>query len=261
MATPKLQTHNLCVSFTRHGRTTVAVDHINLSLSDGEFVAVVGPSGSGKSTFLMAVDGLVPLSKGSVSVNGQTICGPGPDRAVVFQDDCLLPWRTVIENVAYGLELAGRPKRERLRIAAELITLTGLQGFEHFHPRQLSGGMRQRVNIARALAADPQVLLLDEPFSGLDSQTRETMQAELLKIWGERRKTAVFVTHQIDEAVYLADRVVAFSARPARIVQEWHIPFARPRPLELKQSPQQREIEGQIWQVVRWQGAPRQAQS
>jgi NitT/TauT family transport system ATP-binding protein len=254
MGSPKLQTHHLCVTFTRHGRTTTAVDNINLSLEEGEFLAVVGPSGSGKSTFLMALDGLIPLSGGSVSVNGQPINGPGPDRAVVFQDDCLLPWRTVIDNIAYGLELAGRGKAERLRIARELIALAGLQGFEHFHPRQLSGGMRQRVNIARALAADPEVLLLDEPFSGLDSQTREIMQAELLKIWGSRRKTAIFVTHQIDEAVYLADRVVAFSARPARVVQEWRIPFARPRPLELKQSPEHRDIEGEIWQVVRQQG-------
>ena len=252
---PKLQAHDICVTFIGRGRTTVAVEGVNLSLRDGEFVAIVGPSGSGKSTFLMALDGLVPLSGGSVSVDGKLTNGPGRDRAVVFQDASLLPWRTVIQNVAYGLEIAGRPKAERLKIASELITLTGLRGFENFYPQQLSGGMRQRVNIARALAADPQVLLLDEPFSGLDAQTRETMQSELLKIWDERKKTAVFVTHQIDEAVYLADRVIAFSARPARIVQEWQIPFARPRPLELKQSPEHRAIENEIWHIVRQQGA------
>lgn len=252
---PKLQTHDLSVSFTKHGRTIVAVDRVNVSLNDGEFVAIVGPSGSGKSTFLMALDGLITPSSGSISVNGKSINGPGQDRAVVFQDACLLPWRTIIDNIAYGLELAGRPKQERLRIAHELIALTGLKGFENFHPQQLSGGMRQRVNIARALAADPEVLLLDEPFSGLDSQTRETMQSELLKIWGERRKTAVFVTHQIDEAVYLADRVIAFSARPARIVQEWRIPFDRPRQLELKHTREHRDIENEIWHVVREQGA------
>jgi NitT/TauT family transport system ATP-binding protein len=203
----------------------------------------------------MALDGLVPLTHGLVSVNGIATHGPGPDRAVVFQDASLLPWRTIIQNVAYGLELAGRPKAERLEIAAELIALTGLRGFEHFYPQQLSGGMRQRVNIARALAADPEVLLLDEPFSGLDAQTRETMQSELLKIWDERKKTALFVTHQIDEAVYLADRVICFSARPARIVQEWLIPFERPRSLEIKHSQAHRDIEGEIWQVVRQQGA------
>jgi NitT/TauT family transport system ATP-binding protein len=251
---PKLQTRDLCVTFTRHGQSTVAVDHINLSLHEGEFVAIVGPSGSGKSTFLMALDGLIAPSSGTVAVDGRVTTGPGSDRAVVFQDASLLPWRTVLQNVAYGLELAGRPKQERLAIAQELIGLAGLRGFEHYYPQQLSGGMRQRVNIARALAADPEVLLLDEPFSGLDAQTREIMQGELLKIWDERKKTAVFVTHQIDEAVYLADRVVAFSARPARIVQEWHIPFERPRPLDLKHDPKHREVENDIWQVVRTQG-------
>lgn len=250
---PKLQAENVHVAFRSRNRETVAVEGVNLALSGGEFVAIVGPSGSGKSTFLMALDGLVPLTGGSVSVDGQKISGPGPDRAVVFQDASLLPWRTVLDNVAYGLELAGRSKRERYEIARSLIELAGLKGFEAFYPRQLSGGMQQRVNIARALAADPEVLLLDEPFSGLDAQTRETMQSELLKIWDEQKKTAVFVTHQIDEAVYLADRVIAFSARPARIVAEWRIPFERPRSLELKQSEEVRNIEREIWHVVRAQ--------
>lgn len=250
-ASPKLEARDMSVTFTTHGTNTVAVDGVNLSVKDREFVAIVGPSGSGKTTFLMALDGLVTLSGGSVAVDGATVNRPGPDRAVVFQDASLLPWRTVIDNVAYGLELAHRPKQERLAIARELIALTGLAGFESYYPRQLSGGMRQRVNIARALAADPQVLLLDEPFSGLDAQTRETMQSELLKIWDERKKTAIFVTHQIDEAVYLADRVIAFSARPAKIVQEWHIPFERPRPLDIKQSTEHREYEREIWHTVR----------
>jgi NitT/TauT family transport system ATP-binding protein len=252
---PKLLLKDACVAFTSRRGDVLAVDRINLSVRDGEFIAIVGPSGSGKSTFLMALDGLVPLSGGSISVDGQATHGPGQDRAVVFQDACLLPWRTIIQNVAYGLELAGRPKAERLGLARELIALTGLRGFENHYPRQLSGGMRQRVNIARALAADPEVLLLDEPFSGLDAQTRETMQSELLKIWDERKKTAIFVTHQIDEAVYLADRVIAFSARPARIIQEWRIPFERPRPIELKQSAQHRLLEDEIWQVLRREGS------
>lgn len=251
----KLEARDVGVSFTKNGQTTIAVQGVNLTMRDGEFVAIVGPSGSGKSTFLMALDGLIPLSAGTISVNGNPVKGPGRDRAVVFQDSSLLPWRTVIENIAYGLELAGRPKQERLSIARDLIGLAGLRGFDDFYPAQLSGGMRQRVNIARALAADPEVLLLDEPFSGLDAQTRETMQAELLKIWGETKKTAIFVTHQIDEAVYLADRVVAFSARPAKIVKEWLVPFPRPRPLEIKQSREQRDIENEIWHVVREQGA------
>jgi NitT/TauT family transport system ATP-binding protein len=251
----KLAAEDVAVTYHSRGRETLAVSGVSLTMADGEFVAIVGPSGSGKSTFLMALDGLLPVSAGHISVNGRTVTGPGPDRAVVFQDASLLPWRTVLDNVTYGPELAHRPKREREEIGLALIELTGLAGFESYYPRQLSGGMQQRVNMARALAADPEVLLLDEPFSGLDAQTRETMQGELLKIWDERKKTAVFVTHQIDEAVYLADRVIAFSARPARIVQEWRIPFERPRPLELKQSPEVRDLEREIWHVVRAEGS------
>lgn len=254
VATPKLQAHEVSVTFKSRGKALVAVDRVSLSIRDGEFVAIVGPSGSGKSTFLMAIDGLVPLSGGKVSIDGTQVSGPGRSRSVVFQDASLLPWRTVLGNVVYGCEIAGWPKGDRTRVARELIELVGLSDFQSFYPRQLSGGMCQRVNIARALAADPEVLLLDEPFSGLDAQTRETMQSELLKIWDERKKTALFVTHQIDEAVYLADRVVAFSARPARIVQEWVIPFERPRCLEIKQTPEHREIEAEIWHVVRQQG-------
>jgi len=250
----KLVAEDVAVTYQSRGRETLAVSGVNLTLADGEFVAIVGPSGSGKSTFLMAVDGLIPLSAGRITVNGRTVTRPGADQAVVFQDASLLPWRTVLDNVTYGLELAHRPKREREEIGRALINVTGLGGFEGYYPRQLSGGMQQRVNIARALAADPEVLLLDEPFSGLDAQTRETMQGELLKIWDERKKTAVFVTHQIDEAVYLADRVIAFSARPARIVAEWKVPFERPRPLELKQSPEGHALEREIWHVVRAEG-------
>jgi NitT/TauT family transport system ATP-binding protein len=252
---PKLVAEDVGVTYQSRGRQTLAVSGVNLTVADGEFVAIVGPSGSGKSTFLMAVDGLLPLSAGRIAVNGRTVTNPGADRAVVFQDACLLPWRNVLDNVTYGLELAHRPKKDRDKIGRDLIDLTGLTGFETYYPRQLSGGMQQRVNIARALAADPEVLLLDEPFSGLDAQTRETMQGELLKIWDERKKTAIFVTHQIDEAVYLADRVIAFSARPARIVAEWKVPFERPRPLELKQSAAVRDLEREIWHVVRAEGS------
>ena len=255
---PKLVAEDVGVTYQSRGRETAAVAGVNLTMADGEFVAIVGPSGSGKSTFLMAVDGLIPLSAGCITVNGRTVTRPGPDRSVVFQDASLLPWRTVLGNVTYGLELAHRPKKEREEIGRALLNVTGLSGFETFYPRQLSGGMQQRVNIARALAADPEVLLLDEPFSGLDAQTRETMQGELLKIWDERKKTAIFVTHQIDEAVYLADRVIAFSARPARIVAEWKVPFERPRPLELKQSQEGRDLEREIWHVVRSEGTVNQ---
>jgi NitT/TauT family transport system ATP-binding protein len=248
---PKILVEDACVSFGHRGKSFIAVDGVNLKVREGEFVAIVGPSGSGKSTFLMALDGLVPLARGNIEVNGVRVTGPGQDRAVVFQDASLLPWRSVLDNVSYGLELAGCSKQKRYAIARDLIALAGLKGFENFYPSKLSGGMRQRVNIARALAADPEALLLDEPFSGLDAQTRETMQSELLKIWDERKKTAIFVTHQIDEAVFLADRVIAFSKCPARIVSEWNIPLARPRRLEVKQSPEHRRIEAEIWQVLR----------
>lgn len=250
----KLTVSKACVTFVNRGSNFTAVDGIDLQVREGEFVVIVGPSGSGKSTFLMALDGLVPLSSGMIEIDGNRVSKPGQDRAVVFQDASLLPWRTILDNVAYGLELSGTPREERRERARELIAITGLVGFETFYPSQLSGGMRQRVNIARALAADPQVLLLDEPFSGLDAQTREIMQGELLKIWEQRRKTAIFVTHQIDEAVFLADRVIAFSARPARILKEWRIPFARPRGLEIKQSPEHRRLEDEIWQVLRTAG-------
>lgn len=255
-AIPKLRVKDACVSFENNGETFVAVDGIDLSVRDGEFVAIVGPSGSGKSTFLMALDGLTPLSRGYIEVNGKRVSGPGRERAVVFQDASLLPWRSVLDNVGYGLELAGRPRREREAIAHELIALAGLKGFENFYPSKLSGGMRQRVNIARALAANPDALFLDEPFSGLDAQTRETMQSELLKIWDEQKKTAIFVTHQIDEAVYLADRVIAFSKCPARIVAEWRIPFERPRRLDIKHTPEHRAIEHEIWQVLSAESGP-----
>jgi NitT/TauT family transport system ATP-binding protein len=174
----------------------LAVDRANLDIRPGEFVSIVGPSGCGKTTFLNAVDGLLPISGGTLELNGKAIQRPGPDRAMVFQQASLLPWRTVLGNVVYGLELAHRTsKRERLERAREFIRLVGLGGFEDAFPTELSGGMQQRVNLARALATDPDILLLDEPFAALDAQTREFMQRELLRIWGATRKTALFITH------------------------------------------------------------------
>ncbi|WP_417725710.1 ABC transporter ATP-binding protein [Salipiger sp.] len=252
---PKLKVEDAWITFGTKAAPFVACGGVEFEVADQEFIAIVGPSGCGKSTFLMALDGLQKLTSGRIEVNGTEVREPGRDRAVVFQDASLLPWRSVIDNVAYGLELAGQGKAQRYATARELIALAGLAGFEDFYPSKLSGGMRQRVNIARALAADPEVLLLDEPFSGLDAQTREVMQAELLKIWGERRKTAIFVTHQIDEAVFLADRVIAFGRRPAKVVQEWRIPFDRPRELSIKHSAEHRRIENEIWEVLQAEGA------
>lgn len=242
------------ISYNSRGKTTRAVTGLDLTINKGELVAVVGPSGCGKSTFLMALDGLVPVARGDLRVGEKPVTGPGRDRAVVFQDASLLPWRTALGNVIYGLQLARTGTRaSRHERAMDLLKMVGLADYSGFYPRQLSGGMQQRVNIARAMALDPPLLLLDEPFGALDAQTRETMQSEFLRIWDSSYKTAVFVTHQIDEAIYLADRVLVFSARPGRIVLEEKIPFPRPRSLELKQDPDFGDVQRKIWTVVREQ--------
>ena len=240
------------ITYQSRGAVNVAVAGLSLTIGRGELVAIVGPSGCGKSTFLMALDGLVPISAGRLTVGGTPVTGPKSDRAVVFQDASLMPWRTTLANVTYGLQLAGIGNRaSREARARELLELVNLSDYADYYPRQLSGGMQQRVNIARALALDPPLLLLDEPFGALDAQTRETMQSEFLRIWDDGDKTALFVTHQIDEAVYLADRVVVFSAHPGRIVCEEKIPFDRPRTLDLKQDPEFIALERRLWRVVR----------
>lgn len=206
-----------------------AVDGITLSIEKGEFVTIVGSSGCGKSTLLMAVAGLVNLARGSIRIDGKEVTGPGPDRAVVFQEASLLPWRSVHGNVRFGLEMqrwSGGDIGER---AMQMIRLVGLARFADYHPHQLSGGMRQRVNIARALAVDPEVLLMDEPFGALDAQTREVMGAELLRIWERDKKTALFVTHDIDEAIFLADKVVMMGRNPGHIKDVIKVDLPRPR--------------------------------
>ena len=237
--------------FASHDKAPVeALRDINLTIADGEFVSIVGASGSGKSTLLRIIDGLETSSGGSVLVDGKAVTRPGRDRAMVFQQDSLLPWRTVLDNVAYGLLLAGTARAEATAAAQRFVDLTGLQGFERHYPHQLSGGMRQRVNVARALAMDPQILLLDEPFASLDAQTREIMQSELLNIWQAQQKTVLFVTHQIDEAVYLSDRVVVFSARPGTVREDIAIPFPRPRELSLKRTEQFGRIVDRVWRHI-----------
>jgi NitT/TauT family transport system ATP-binding protein len=228
----------------------LAVDGVNLDVKEGEFLSIVGPSGCGKSTFLNAVDGLLPISSGTLTLNGHSINRPGRDRAMVFQQPNLLPWRTVMGNVVYGLELQHRPMREAREHAQQFIELVGLHGFAHAYPSELSGGMQQRVNLARALATDPQMLLLDEPFAALDAQTREFMQLELLRVWSETRKTAIFITHDIKEAIYLADRVAVFSARPGRVRQIYEIDLPRPRSLSIKREPHFLAYEDAIWACI-----------
>jgi NitT/TauT family transport system ATP-binding protein len=248
----RLRVEGVSKTFIRkNGKPSVeALRDIDLSIAEGEFVAIVGASGSGKSTLLRIIDGLLEPTAGTVFVDGAAVTAPGPDRAMVFQQDALLPWKTVIENVAYGLTLARVSKQRAEGTAQRFIDLAGLAGFEHHYPHQLSGGMRQRVNVARALSVDPKILLLDEPFAALDAQTREIMQTELLSIWQETRKTVVLITHQIDEAVFLADRVLVFSARPGRVRSEVKINLPRPRSLELKRQPQFVDLVDQIWKMI-----------
>ncbi len=250
---PKLRAVEVGIEYRDPRRDVgiVALEHFDVTIDDGEFLTIVGPSGCGKTTFLNAVAGMVRVTSGSLTLDGREIVGPGHDRAMVFQQPHLLPWRTVRSNVAYGLEIQGSDRsliRERV---GHLIQLVGLRGFEESYPAQLSGGMQQRCNLARALATDPQILLLDEPFAALDAQTREFMQLELLDIWARARKTALFVTHQIDEAVYLADRVLVMGTRPGRVIDTVTIDIPRPRPLDIKSTPRFLEHHHRIWvQVV-----------
>jgi NitT/TauT family transport system ATP-binding protein len=243
---PKLQIFHLGKSFGE----LQALHDINLVVERGEFIAVVGPSGCGKTTFLRIVAGLEPASAGEVELDGRAVTGPGGDRGFVFQTDSLLPWRTVFANAIIGREVAGRVGPAERRRTLELLKLVGLEGFENYHPRQLSGGMRQRVNLARALAIDPQVLLMDEPFSSLDAQTREIMQTELMRIWEAGRKTVLFVTHQIDEAVFLADRVLVFARRPGRLRESVAIELPRPRPLAIKRTAEFVRYVDHIWRLI-----------
>jgi len=201
----------------RHGRDVLALDQVSLDIAEREFIALLGPSGCGKSTLLYLLGGFLPTQSGNISVDSKPVKGPGPDRGIVFQHFALFPWKTVRQNVAYGLEKQGMPKDERDRRAKEYIALVGLQGFEDSYPSQLSGGMKQRAAIARTLAIDPSILLMDEPFGALDAQTRSLMQSELLALWRRSPKTVLFVTHDVQEAVYLAERVVVMSARPGRV--------------------------------------------
>ena len=223
---PKLSLSGLSKRF---GDLEVLRD-INAAVDRGEFISLVGPSGCGKTTLLRIVAGLEPASAGEVLLDGRIVRQPGGDRGFVFQSDNLLPWRTVLANAIIGPEIAGRAGAAQRRRTIDLLRLVGLEGFEHYFPRQLSGGMRQRVNLARALAIDPEILLMDEPFSALDAQTREIMQTELMRIWEEGRKTVLFVTHQIDEAVFLSDRVLVLARRPGRIQETVAIALPRPAP-------------------------------
>jgi NitT/TauT family transport system ATP-binding protein len=222
----------------------------------GEFVSIVGPSGCGKSTLLYILGGFIRADSGVIEVGGKAVTGPGTDRGVVFQEYALFPWLTVTQNIRYGLEMTGVARREREETVRRLVRTIGLEGFEHRFPRELSGGMKQRVAIARTLAYDPNILLLDEPFGALDAQTRETMQDELLRLWQATRKTVVMVTHDVNEAVYLSDRVLVMSQRPGRIVAKFTIAIDRSGNRETTMlNADFNAVRNEVWLAVRRQVA------
>jgi len=220
---------NVDVALGEGAKRVLALDQVSVHIEPGEFVSVVGPSGCGKSTLLNVLAGFTPVSSGEATLARNPIRAPGPERGVVFQQYSLFPWLTVRANVAYGLRARGVPKRERIQAVDELLARCGLGDFAEHYPEQLSGGMRQRVGIVRAIANQPQVLLLDEPFGALDAQTREVMQEILLDLWQRFRTSVLFITHDIDEAVFLSDRVYVMTARPGQIKAELAIPLPRPR--------------------------------
>ena len=224
-----LKIEGLSKSFSRQGKTITALEGFNLDVDEGEFVAIVGPSGCGKSTFLHIFGGFEAKNAGRMMLDGAEVSCPGIDRGMLFQEYALYPWRTVMGNVLWPLEAQGVEKAKRLEIASKYVSLVGLNDFTSHYPNELSGGMKQRVALARLLALNPRVLLMDEPFGALDAQNREFLQEELERIWEQTRKTVLFVTHDIDEAIYLSDRVIVFTARPGRIKSDIRINLPRPR--------------------------------
>jgi NitT/TauT family transport system ATP-binding protein len=233
-----------------HGRPVLALEDVSLDIRAREFIALLGPSGCGKSTLLYLIGGFLPTETGRILVDGAPVGAPGPDRGIVFQHFALFPWKTVRGNVLYGLERMGLGRKERAERAQSFIDLVGLTGFEDSYPSQLSGGMRQRTAIARTLAFDPKILLMDEPFGALDAQTRSLMQEELLRIWQRSPKTVIFVTHDVQEAVYLADRVAVMSARPGRIKTIVDTRFDKNDPEVFKTQAFVDKVDG-LWNLVR----------
>jgi NitT/TauT family transport system ATP-binding protein len=250
--TPRIATRDLRKVYATRRGTVPAIDGLDFRAGAGEFVSIVGPSGCGKSTFLYILGGFVEASGGVATVDGAPIAGPDPARGIVFQEFVLFPWKTVLGNVAYGLAEQGVSRRERAERARRYIELMKLGGFEGHYPKELSGGMKQRVALARSLIMDPDILLMDEPFAAVDAQTRIDLQQELLAIWERTRKTVVFVTHSVDEALCLSDRVYVLSSRPARVRDVLEVDLPRPRdPEALLEEPAYRELHRRIWALLR----------
>jgi NitT/TauT family transport system ATP-binding protein len=252
MAGPVLELRNLNKEIPRNGQTPFQIFRdLNLSLREGEFVSIIGPSGCGKTTMLRVVNGLMPRSGGEIFIDGKSAEDLDHELVMgfVFQGASLLPWRTALKNVLLGLERGTGPK-DAEQTARKYLDLVGLSGFENHYPHELSGGMQQRVNLARALAVNPRILLMDEPFAALDAQTRNFMQLELLRIWSETKKTVIFVTHMIAEAILLSDRVIVFSHRPGTIRSEFKVPLERPRTMEMRADPRFLELENVLWKQI-----------
>jgi NitT/TauT family transport system ATP-binding protein len=247
---PKLSIRHLSKTFGKRGAVTEALRDLSVDVAPGEFVSIVGASGCGKTTLLRLVDRLIEPTSGDVLVDGQPLVNPADKIAFVFQQDGLLPWRSVLRNAGFGPELKHKPTGEITSLATKYLRLVGLGQFPDHFPHELSGGMRQRVNIARALSAGADILLMDEPFAALDSQTREIMQTELLRIWSETQKTVLLVTHQIDEAVYLSDRILIFTSRPGRLKEDIQINLPRPRDLSIKRTPEFTGYTDHIWRAI-----------
>jgi NitT/TauT family transport system ATP-binding protein len=254
----KLVVSGVGKTFTTRGKPLVVLEDINLEVRAGEFFVIVGKSGCGKTTFLRIIQGLDEASTGEIKLDGRPLKGPGPDRGFVFQHDSLFPWRTTLRNVTFGPELRGIPREKSESEARNIISLVGLGGFEHHYPFELSGGMRQRVNLARAFAVNPDILLMDEPFAALDALTRESMQQELVRIVAETGKTVLFITHQIDEAILLADRIAVLSERPGRVARIVEVDLPKPRTLALKRTAEFNAMVEEIWALIAGaeQGAP-----
>ena len=252
MERAKLNLHRVTMRFTtRRGDKILAVEEVSFAVREREVAVLVGTSGCGKSTLLRMVAGLVRPTEGEITLNGRTVTGPGADRGMVFQAYTPFHWLTVQQNVEFGLRIKGVPPAERMEVARHFIRLVGLSGFERVYPKELSGGMQQRVAIARALANDPEILLMDEPFGALDAQTRVIMQELLLKIWEESHKTILFVTHDIDEAIFLGDRVYVMTARPGRIKKVLEVPLPRPRTLEVLTSEPFTALKREVLDLIR----------
>ncbi|WP_027500983.1 ABC transporter ATP-binding protein [Rhodococcus sp. UNC363MFTsu5.1] len=260
-AEPKLRLDRVSKHFGIRGSDArfTAIEDISIDVAAGEFLVLVGPSGCGKSTLLDLLGGLTTPSSGRILLDGQPITGPGLDRGIVFQQYALLPWRTALHNIEFGLEAKGLPKRQRREIAGHYLELVGLHGFGDRYPHELSGGMKQRVAIARSLAFDPEVLLMDEPFAALDAQTRESLQDELLRIWRATGKTILFITHGIDEAVYLGQRVAVLTSRPGRVKTVVDIDIDRTAE-DVRSGPRFREFRHHIWSQLQGEVARAQHQ-